>query len=78
MSKHQLKMPKKYKWQIKLEAQIQQDKQNEISRLEKQLYPGQHILTCSFCTKMGIYPISQCVVTHVQGRGAIHPGCLSY
>ena len=73
-----LKLPKKHKWQLKLEAQIEQNKANEIARLQRNLYPGQHILTCSFCGQMGIYPISQIVITHVSARGSkIHPGQIS-
>ena len=70
MSKHQTKPSKVYQWQIDAAAKSASDKAMMISQLEQKLSPGQHILTCSHCGKMGIFPTHVGMVTHVNGT---HP-----
>ena len=59
-------------------AAIQKFKNDKIARLELKRKPGQHILTCSHCDQMGIFPISQIEVWHVRAAGCrLHPGEIS-
>ena len=52
-----------------------QFKEETIARLTPKLRPGEHILTCSHCGQMGIFPISQIIVDHLVAPGCLpHPG----
>lgn len=64
--------------QEKAQAKMLENNKKRIAYAETLLMPGQHILTCSTCGVMGIYPISQSVVSHVIApRCKIHPGEIS-
>ena len=72
-----MKPAKVYKWQKDLVAQQQANTANRIAQAQSSCMPGQHVLTCSTCGVMGIYPIYQQQVTHMGGggySGQIHPG----
>lgn len=63
--------PKKRSWQIKLDQQIELNKQKAIADIQARCLPGQKVMTCSYCNRMGRYPDWQIMVTCVNFT---HPG----
>ena len=77
MSKHQLKA-KTYKWEKKFIAQQEANKIARIAKAQAACMPGQHVLTCSLCGMMGIYPMYQQEVSHLGASNSkTHPGEIS-
>ena len=65
-------MSYKTKYQLEQERKYFENQQNYINRLQRHCMPGQHLLTCPTCGRIGVFPTSQIMVSCVS-RGSIRP-----